>query len=163
MGLFGGKYRHKHALSTSYPQPYPTENLTNLVESYSAKLPLDPRLLSKNEKRVLEILEQTTSKKQGKYEAGNLWKDDNPSLPNNRARAIARMINMERKLKQDSKFHEMYTATINDYIKQEHAIKVTSEKSDRTSSIINYLPHHGAKNINKPASIRVVFDPGDQI
>ena len=60
------------------------------------------------------------------------------------------MINMERKYKQDLKFHEMYTATINDYIKQGHAIKVTSEKSERSSSIINYLPHHGVRNINKP-------------
>ena len=39
------------------------------------------------------------------------------------------MINMEQKFKQDPKFHEMYAATINDYIKQGHAIKVTSEKS----------------------------------
>ena len=98
------------------------------VESYSTESPLDPRPLSKNEKRVLEILEQTTTKKQGKYEVGILWKDDNSSRPNNRALAIARMINMERKFKQDPKFHEMYTATINDYIKQGHAIKVTLEK-----------------------------------
>ena len=70
------------------------------------------------------------------------------------------MINIERKFKQDPKFHEMYTATINDYIKQGHAIKVTSEKSERSSSIINYLPHHGVRNINKPGRVRVVFDAG---
>ena len=68
------------------------------------------------------------------------------------------MINIERKFKQDPKFHEMYTATINDYIKQGHAIKVTSEKSERSSSIINYLPHQGVRNINKPGRVRVVFD-----
>ena len=163
--LFGGKGRQKHALINKLSAS-PTETLTDLVEkfweveSYSTESPLDPRLLSKDEKRALEILEQTTTKKQGKYEVGILWKDDNPSLPNNRALAIARMINMERKFKQDPKFHEMYAATINDYIKQGHAIKVTSEKSESSSSIINYLPHHGVRNINKPGRVRVVFDAG---
>ena len=123
-------------------------------------MPLDPRLLSKDEKRALEILEQTKTKKQGKYEVGILWKDDNPSLPNNRALAIARMINMEQKFKQDPNVHEMYTTTINDYVKQGRAVKVTSEKSERSSSIIHYLLHHGVRNINKPGSVRVVFDAG---
>ena len=54
----------------------------------------------------------------------------------------------------------MYTATINDDIKQMHAIKVTSDKSERPSSIIKYLPHHGVININKPERVRVVFDAG---
>ena len=54
----------------------------------------------------------------------------------------------------------MYTATINDDIKQVHAIKVTSHKSERPSSIINYLPHHRVININKPERVRVVFDAG---
>ena len=125
------------------------------VESYSAKLPLDPNLLSKVEKRTLEILEQTTTKKQAKYEAGIPWKDDNPSLPNKHALAIARMIYMEQKFKRDLKFHEMYTATIKDHIKHGHEIKVKSEKSGRPSSIINYLPRDGVRNINKPGMVRV--------
>ena len=70
------------------------------------------------------------------------------------------MINRELKFKQDRKFHEMYTATINDYIKQGHAIKVKSEDSERPSSIINYLPRHGVKNISKPGRVRVVFEAG---
>ena len=133
------------------------------VESYSTKLPLDPNLLSKVEKRTLEILEQTTTKKQAKYEAGIPWKDDNPSLPNNHALAIARMIYMEQKFKRDGKFHEMYTATINDYIKHGHEIKVKSEKSERPSSIINYLPHDGVRNINKPGRVRVQYRCSTQV
>ena len=54
----------------------------------------------------------------------------------------------------------MYTATINDDTKQEHAIKVPSDKSERPSSIINYLAHHGVININKPGRVRVVFHEG---
>ena len=163
--LFGAKGHHKHAFINKLSAS-PTKTLTNLVEkfweveSYSTESPLDPKLLSKDEKRTLEILEQTATKKHGKYEVGIRWKDNNPSLPNNRALAIARMINMERKFKRDPKFHEMYTATINYYIKQGHGIKVTSEKSERPSSIINYLPHHRVSNINKPERVRVVFDAG---
>ena len=43
-------------------------------------------------------------------------------------------------------------------IKQGHVIKVNSEKSERPSSIINYLPHHGVRNINKPGRFRVMSD-----
>ena len=68
------------------------------------------------------------------------------------------MINMEWKCKQDPKFHEMYTASINDCIKQGHAIKATLEKSERPSSIINYLSHHGIRNINNPGRVRVVLN-----
>ena len=87
--LFGGKWRQKHALINKL-SAFPTGTLTNLVEkfweveNYSTESPLDPRLLSKDEKKALEILEQTTTKKQSKYEVGILWKDENPSLPNNR-------------------------------------------------------------------------------
>ena len=163
--LLGGKGCYKHALINKLFAS-PTEPLTNLVEKvwevehYSTESPLDQNLLSKDEKKALEILEQTTTKKHGKYEVGILWKDFNPSLSNNRALAIARMIKMEPKFKPDPKFHEMYTPTINDYIKQGHTIKVTSEKSERPSCIINYLPHHGVRNMNKPGRVRVVFDTG---
>ena len=102
--LFGGKGYQKHA-SINKLSAFPTETLTNLVEkfwdveSYSTESPLDPKLLSKDKKRALEILEHTTTKNQDKYEVGIMWKDDNPSFPNNRALAIARVINMEQKFK----------------------------------------------------------------
>ena len=133
--LFGGKACHKPALINKLSAS-PTETLTNLVEkfwkveNYGIESPLDPKLLSKDEKRAFEILEQTTINNQGKYEVGILQKDNNPSHPNNCALAIARTINMERKFKRDPKFQEMHTASISDYIKQGHAIKVTSEKSE---------------------------------
>ena len=51
------------------------------------------------------------------------------------------MINMEQKFKRDPMFHERYATTINGYIKQRHAVQVTSDKSEIPSNIINYLPH----------------------
>lgn len=51
------------------------------------------------------------------------------------------MINMEEKFKRDPKFHEMYATSISGYIKQRHAAKVRSDKSEIPSNIINYLPH----------------------
>ena len=110
--LFGGKGRHKHTLINKFSAS-PIKTLTNFVEkfweveSYSIKSQLDPKLLSKDEKSNLEVIEQTTTKKQGKYEVGILWKDNNPSLLNNRTLAIARMIHMKRKFKRDPKFQEM--------------------------------------------------------
>lgn len=117
-------------------------------------------------KKALETLEKTTAKKKGKYKVDVLWKNNNLSFQNDHALVIDGIINMERNFKRDPKFHEMCIATINDYIKQEDAVKVTSGKLDRPSnvisylSVISYLPHHCVSNINKPGSVRVVFNTG---
>ena len=63
------------------------------------------------------------------------------TIPKNPALGTARMTNMEEKFKRDPKFHEMYATSISGYIKQRHAAKVTSDKSEIPSNIINYLPH----------------------
>ena len=60
--LFRGKGRLKHKLINKFSAS-PTKTLTNLVEtfweveSYSTELRLDPKLLSKDEKKDLEVIE----------------------------------------------------------------------------------------------------------
>ena len=100
--LFGGKGCLKRALIDKLLSS-PTEILTKFeemfweVESDSTESPLDPKLLPSDEERSLEIFKQTTTKKQCKYKVGILWKDNNPSLPNNSTLAIARVIKITAK------------------------------------------------------------------
>ena len=40
---------------------------------------------------------------------------------------------------------------------------LSREEKNNTSSITNYIPHHGVLNINKPDRVRVVFDVSNKI
>ena len=66
--LFGAKGCYKHTLINKLYASH-TKAFSNLVEncgqveSYSTEMPLDPKLLSKDEQRALETLQQNTIKK----------------------------------------------------------------------------------------------------
>ena len=57
----------------------------------------------------------------------------------------------------------MYKTQINDYITSEQAKLLSPEAKNNTSSITNYITHHGVLNINKPDRVRVVFDAAAKI
>lgn len=59
------------------------------VEDYRAMKSGD-KPLSVEDKRVLKILEQTTTYINGRYKVGLLWKENEPKLPNNRTMAERR-------------------------------------------------------------------------
>ena len=52
----------------------------------------------------------------------------------------------------------MYKSQINDYITSGQAKLLSPEEKNNTSSITNYIPHHGVLNINKPDRVRIAFD-----
>ena len=49
------------------------------------------------------------------------------------------------------------------YLKNGYATKLNTKLYNENNEIINYIPHHGVKNVNKPGKIRVVFDAGAKI
>ena len=59
------------------------------LESHGFKS--DDTLNSLEDERALEILKRTTELKDGRYEVGLLWRNDNPELPNNRVQAEKRL------------------------------------------------------------------------
>ena len=61
-------------------------------------------------------------------------------------------------MKNNPEYHKQYQKTIKGYIEKGHAAKIKDENN--TNNVINYLPHHGEVNINKPGKVRRVFDAG---
>ena len=139
------------------------KNLENSVEnfwkidSYGTTKDSNTSLLPQNEMKALAILEKTVTKIDGYYLLGLLWKDEFPNLLNNRSLALFRFLLLEKKLKNNPKFHK-YQKTTKEYIEKGHQTKIKDENN--TNNFINYLPHHGVVNINKPGKVRVVFDVG---
>ena len=52
-----------------------------------------------------------------------------------------------------------YKKTIDNYIKQDYARKLTEEEREKGSNRTWYHPHHPVFKPKKPDKIRVVFDP----
>ena len=84
---------------------------------------------------------------------GRLCRDEFPNLPNNRSLALSRFLSLEKNFKNNPEFHKQYQKTGKEYIEKGHATKIKDENS--TCNVINYLPHHGVVNINKPSKVRV--------
>ena len=116
--------------------------------------------LSIEDKRALQIIEETTRFVDGHYEVGLPWKDVEPKLPNNRIMAEKRLEMLRRRLLKpgNKELESMYRQTMQGYIEKEYAKKLTKDESNTESQVRWYLPHHPVCNPNKPGKVRVVFD-----
>ena len=140
------------------------KNLENSIEnfwkidSYRTTKFANTSLQPRNEIKALDILEKTVRKIDGYYSLGLLWRDKFSNLPNNKSLALSRFLSLEKNLKNNPEYHKQYQKTIKGYIEKGHAAKIKDENN--TNNVINYLPHHGEVNINKPGKVRRVFDAG---
>ena len=116
------------------------------------------QLLTPDENRALTILENTTAVKNGHFETGLLWKDNHTILPNNRDMAVKRFKVLENRFRKNLEYFQMYKKQINDYIKLGHAKLLSKEELPNFSNKTNHIPHYGVVSVNKPETVRVVFD-----
>ena len=54
------------------------------IENYGTVPKHNDRIMTKDKKRALNILQNTISFTEGKYETGLSWREDKVNLPNNR-------------------------------------------------------------------------------
>ena len=87
-----------------------------------------------------------------------MWKRQDGRLPDSRPAALIRLRHTERKLDRDKNMAQMYTDTIEGYIRDGYAKKLTDDGTHNEIQREWYLPHHGVMNPKKPGKIRVVFD-----
>ncbi|CAG2254338.1 unnamed protein product [Mytilus edulis] len=107
--------------------------------------------MSLEDKRALKMMESTIAYEDGHFKLGLPWRNENVKLPKNLPLAHARLNQLHRKLSHDPKLHEMYTATVSDYIQKGYAKEVTDVSNE--SSHIWYLPHHPVTNEHKPGKL----------
>ena len=84
------------------------------------------------------------------------FKQNQPSLPNNKACAFQRLVSLERRLRRDQQYCADYVGFTKDIIARVYAEKVPEEELDNQP--VWYIPHHGVYHPERPGKIRVVFD-----
>ena len=72
--------------------------------------------MSIDDKRAMDIFNNTLKKKSGPYKLALPWKKDNVMLPNHRTMAESRLTNIKKKLLQDSDLRSKYCEKMQEYL-----------------------------------------------
>ena len=94
------------------------------------------------DKQCLKVLEAGTKTVNGRYKVPMLWKQIDSRLPNNHEMAMRKLRSLHKQFRGNPDLFEKYKETINTYIKEGYARKMTKEETINTSDKIWYLPHH---------------------
>ena len=156
----GSNKRFNTSVNSNLTQTFNVERFWE-IENYGTVPKQDDCIMTKDEKRIFNIFQNTISFKEGKYETGLLWKDDRVNLPNNRQLAVQRLLSLEKRLAKNEDLKTKYHKTVKQYIDNNHATKIppedlTPEKAS-TTAIINYIPHYAVLNQYKPDKVCMVF------
>jgi hypothetical protein len=113
--------------------------------------------MSQNDKKALNIMEQSAKLVDGHYEIGLPWKNYPPNLSNNRLQAVKRLFSLKRRLQHDPSLLEKYKQFMDGLLTKDHARKVSNQDLGPLKTQW-YLPHHPVFHPQKPDKVRVVFD-----
>jgi len=99
------------------------------VESLGVVKHVDP-VRSIVGRRELAVMEQTTKKLEDEdaYVSGLLWREEDPSLPNNYDMAVQRLESLEKKFENDPEIKERYAKSIQDDIEKGYVRKLSEEE-----------------------------------
>ena len=94
----------------------------------------------------------------GHYSMPLPFKDDKPSLPNNRSMALRRLEGPKMRLQRDNEYCKLYEQFMSNLIKSGHAEVVSGTRLQVDCGHEWYIPQHGVYLTKKPGKLRVVFD-----
>ncbi|XP_068686750.1 uncharacterized protein [Montipora foliosa] len=112
------------------------------------------------DKRALSLIKKTTFKSvnEDAYVSGLLWRDEEPSLPNNYGMAKRRLQSLEKKFENCPEIRERYAKSIQDDIEKGYVKKLSEGEVRCDSKVTWYLPHRFVINPKKPDRLRRVYD-----
>ncbi|XP_078357279.1 uncharacterized protein LOC144642164 [Oculina patagonica] len=113
--------------------------------------------MSLNDRKALNIMEETVQLQNGHYEMALPWKFYPPRLQNNRTLAERRLLQLKRRLLKEPLVHQKYKAFMDDLLSKDYARKVNCQYPGPLGTHW-YLPHHPVFSPQKPDKVRVVFD-----
>ena len=108
------------------------------------------------DKRALSLMEKTTFKNAS--EDACLWREQEPSLPNNYEMAKKRLQSLEKKLESCPEVRERYAKSIQNDIEKGYVKKLSEEEVQCNSKVTWYLPHRFVINPKKPDRLRRVYN-----
>ena len=111
--------------------------------------------LSQNDKRALEIIQDTATLPDGHNTIALPWKDYPPCLKNNRSLVEHRLRLLKKRLLKNSDLQVKYIACIQDLLQKGHAKKAPSI---RIPGRTWYLPLHAVFHPARPGNICIVFN-----
>ena len=114
--------------------------------------------MSVEDQRFLTLLKKGISFKEGHYIMPLPFRNEPPSLPDNKLMALCRLQSLRRKLINNETYRLHYEAFICNLIKNGHAEKVPEDETEVKNGQVWYIPHHGIYHPKKPGKLRVVFD-----
>ncbi|XP_023815425.1 uncharacterized protein LOC111948165 isoform X1 [Oryzias latipes] len=169
---------HKIVVRQVVPDLQPTATLTNevrficrtqvkelitppdvmkMLESDFNERSAEEAQLSQEDLRFMSIMEEGLKmKSNGHCEMPLPFKEDNPSLPDNKGCANHRLKCLKRRFERDKQYHKDYTNFMTEIISNGDAEKVPHDEINKSPAW--YIPHHGVYHPHKPGKIRVVFD-----
>ncbi|XP_053691178.1 uncharacterized protein LOC128739706 [Sabethes cyaneus] len=152
-----------HSFHVCFHSRNADESLHEAVKNYFALDSLgiqeqQNHLFSKEDKRALTKLQESTMFRNGRYEVSLLWKYDDVHLPNNRSMALRRHRCRIKRMERDAHLSNTVRDKMTDYERKGYIRKLTPEESRKTSSRTWYLPIFPVSNANKPGKVRIVFD-----
>ena len=104
--------------------------------------------MSREDRKVLAIMEGSIKKVKGHYQIALPWRDDNPNLPQNRLMAEKRLHGVQRKLLTDSDLCEKYCGKIGEYIASGYASPVP-QNAPVTPGKTFYVPNFPTSVLTK--------------
>lgn len=128
------------------------------MDEFGLKLQDNP--MSVEDKKALKILEETTSKHEGRWTTGLLWKSSE-GFDSGRNEALTRLWQTERRMKRDPDYAMVYSAKIK-YLQKRFIRKLDAEEAAVVTNRTRYVPHFGVTNPNKPGKFRLVFDAANK-
>ena len=126
------------------------------TESFGTKF-VETDKRSPEDVQAQKELERTTTYCGERYKVRLLWRSARVIMPKNKTMAFSRLKSLERSLLRQPQKAKTYQETIQKYVEQGHARKLTEAELEIDSEKRWYLPHHAVSNPNKP-NLRVVFD-----
>jgi hypothetical protein len=112
--------------------------------------------MSQDDKKALEIMENSIQWINGHYQLGLPWKEYPPDLQNNKSLAEHRLNLLKRRFKADPELLGKYSNFMANLLEKGYAQQVPKDEID--TKLVWYLPHHPVFHPQKPGKVRVVFD-----
>ena len=117
------------------------------------------KVYTKEETNILDRMKESMSynSETSRYKVATPWKENRPTLPDNREHALKRLASTEKKLKKDMAVCKEYQYTIESYVEKGYLRKVG--KDEVIPPEIWHLPHFPVIRMEKSTTkVRIVFD-----